>query len=293
MEKRPLVILIAMIFGFTAAMVLAARYGGGTASNSGESGQSTATKKLRAKPGTERKNARAIVSSTAAKQSPSSGNGGHTRSEPLEVWGRPKLSEPSTSPKTEAERIAGEALNAASPEEGVEQILERLSEPGAEESPDVSRLYATLGTLYARREPLDLEAMRHAFERAVSAAATPGETEEAVYRQAKAMMQLGQDDLALRALTGAPPGDGPVTARGLELGVMRGMAFEKAGDTEKALAAYEETMESAVKGGENSSEAIASVFRQAGLRLARLHRRLGQTQEANQVARHMNAWLDR
>lgn len=293
MERKSAIVLAALVFSFFAALGLAARYGGGT---SGTKGSPQAVKKLRAKPGTMRENARAIVSSVPSKKSESpggggaGGSGGAGRDKPLEIWGR--LDSPSSGPpeeRSEAARVADEALGAASAEEGIERVLASLT--GVEGVAEASRLYGALGSLYARQDPVDVALAQQAFGRAVASARTTEEREEAVCRQVKALIRLGRNGPALDALAGWAVGEGVLTARRLEMGVMLGILYEEAGDSQKALQAYEDTMDWAIGTEERANAEIANVFRQAGLRLARLYRRLELPREAARVSRRAKAWL--
>ena len=58
----------------------------------------------------------------------------------------------------------------------------------------------------------------------------------------------------------------------LELGVFRGVAFEKLGRTEEALKAYEQVVAVAIASDGELSEKASNIFRHASLRLARMYR---------------------
>lgn len=298
-EKRPVILILLLVLSFTAAVGLAAWVQGQRPSGSSGSTQRKAAKKLRARPGTQRENARALLGSTPSLPSgASAGEAGKNRSarrDPIEVWGYIAKPKDDGTPRSAEDRLADEALVAPTAEEGIAKILDYLeaSETGGESS----QLFTTLGTLYAGQEPVDLEKMQRAFNMAASMARNPGERVEAHYQQAKMLLRLGFTELALEALEQTPTEEGAAVepgrpaARIVELGVMLGIAQEIAGDLEKARAAYEQAMEDAVALGDSAEPQIVNVYRQAGLRLARLHRRQGRENEAARVARHMKTWL--
>ena len=288
MEKNPTVLLVVLLISFAVAIGVASQFGGSQAASGSSKAAPAAAKKLRAKPGTQREKARALLGSTASLPSGETGSKGSQNKKPTEVWGHLAKSREEVQ-KSVAQRIAQEALSGSSANEGIERIRERLA--SGNDSAESAELFSAMGMLYARMKPIDLDVIREAFAMARSSAQTPEQRIEAIYREAKAFMALEQTELALQAMNGIPEDPGEAVSRRVELGILRGIAYESAGNRDKAVESYEAALRVAIESKESPYSDMAYAYRQGALRLSRLYRKEGDDPNADRVTREMQYWL--
>lgn len=238
-------------------------------------------KKFRAKPGTERENARALVSSQPSVSE-------EKTKEDIDVWG--SLEKDEASPKTTTESVVSAAFSSGSPEEGARLLLEELRTPGEIKQPGL--IYASLAAMYWSMDPPMTEEAEKALALAWSTATTPMGKLEATYAQASYDLSKGDIESMMKTLDRLSDLDVPLTSHTLELGVMLGIGYESLGMMDEARIAYESVMKDAEDVDITKHRAAADVYRQAGLRLAAWHRTQGDPREAKTVALTVQRMLD-
>ncbi len=291
MDRQSAILFGVLAVFFLAAILAASLFDGKSAGSSGPSA-SAPEKRLRAKKENVRKNARAITSTR--KEEKPSGSGAadpSDPSDPVEVWGSLTHPKGKNSPKNEAERVAAKALTALDPEEGIETIRANLD--ALEGTEGSSELYAVLGTLYARLQPPDTDAMNEAFEAGHVAAPTEALRADIQFYHARALVAAGQHESALAVLETSTEAGESAPGHRFEAEVIRGMALEATGDKDGAAKAYSVAMEKAVADGVPPQGEQANSYRQAGLKLARIYRGAGKKAEADRVASELKHWLAR
>lgn len=280
MNDRPYV-LIAILFGALVAAMAAAWYFG-TAQRS-PIAATTATQTFRAKPGTQRDAAKALVSSREHE----TGKEG-TRSEPVEVWGR--LGEPGTpeSPRSTEEtlRLADEVLEDLGAEEGLAVLEVELETSGAP-----SALYAAMAVLYARALPYDAQRVEDAFALALSTARTPEERLNAVYRHAKVLLERGEHRALLDLLERTRPEAATFSTRAAEIEIMRANAMWAVSDVPGATAALESLLSRDEIPALLERPKFERAYRLAATRLIRMYRETGNDEGAEAVSRKVRSTL--
>ena len=278
-EKQQTYLVAAMVFVF--AITIGGAYWYGKLDHSA-SASSAPVKKFRAKPGTERENARALLSS--APSAPE-----ETTSKPIKIWGSLERDEPLRKKEREAVKIL---IDFDDPEAAVAQILARLENPEEDASPSsMAYLYAALAAQYLQLEPLDAAHAEEVYEQALALVGDSGAHIYVVHLYADALLQAEE----FERLSEVTALDGyafyPPSASLLELGVFRGVALEHLGRSDEALIVYLQVVDVAIVSDGDLSEEASNIFRQASLRLARIYRAQGRTGEAKAVARRVQALL--
>ena len=124
------VTLLASMSGAFVTMVLSAFVVGGLQSSNGGGVSNSPIpadkplKYLRAKTGTQRKNARALIASREG--APGDVYAASKRNEPLRIWGSPEKNEPRLTPPRDI------LLNRATPVEALQMAMESLEEMGGD-----------------------------------------------------------------------------------------------------------------------------------------------------------------
>lgn len=278
---------LVLLFGL---MVLAAQFGG--PSQTSGSGLRQPVKKFRAKPGTQRKNARALVSDTPSIPSDSPGGGSD---KPIDVWGRLGGSgdsggaQGSTNDDAPGSDVVRDALSGGDDEATVQQLESYLV--GAHPPEEDAALYSALAAIHASAGAQDLDASTENFELALAAVA-PEQRSEVIYQQAKTLLDAGEEALALEAIQHQDDRES-MSPRHAELAMMEGILLESKGDSKGALTAYQKAFDSAKMGLSDGREASVDVARHAALRLSRLYRKLGDDHAAKEVSKEFKLWLGR
>ena len=280
-EKRQTYLMVVMlcVFGLTigGAYLYGEREQSATAASAPE-------KKFRAKAGTERENARALLSSAPSVPE-------ETTTKPIEVWGSLDRDEVARKEEREAVQFL---IDFDDPQAAMTEIFEQLENPKDEASLSGSAyLYAALAAQLVQLEQPDAARAEEAYEYALTLVSDSSMHISVVYLYADGLLKAGD----FERLTEVAELDGyefySTSAILLELGVFRGVAFEKLGRADEALKAYEQVVAVAIASDGELSEKASSVFRQASLRLARAYRAEGRAGEAKAVARRVQALLGR
>ncbi len=283
-DKQQTYILVGLLAAFAAVLGVAYWYSGQERTAKASTASSVPVKKFRAKPGTERKNVRALLSSVPSVPE-------ETTARPIEIWGSLERDD---GPRKKELKVVEAALDLEDPEEGIKQ-LEALFEDRGEEELDpasLSSVHAALASLYVQMDPPDTARAEEAYERALAEAAGSGAQISVVYIYSDGLL----DAELYERLAEVADVDGfeayPLSAALLEVGVLLGVALEQLERYEDAQHAYEEVIDAAIVSDGDMSERAANVFRQASLRLARLYSLQGRTAEAKAVARRVQALLE-
>ncbi len=281
MNDRPYLLILMMIAALGVA-IAAAWYFGGT--QQGPIAGAAATQTFRAKAGTQRENARAIISDREHIR----GKEG-TSTDPVDVWGHigeDGDSQPEVDSWQESRQLAEEVLNDLSIEEGMAVLtaeLERTEHP--------SEIYAAMATLQARSKPYNEQRVEDAFALALSTAATPEERLDVIYRHAKVYLEQGRNDAVLELLERTRPETATFNPRFAEIEVMRANAMMSSGDTPGAITTLEDIVHRDDVETLLNDETFESVYRQAGARLVRIYKETGNAAEADRLARTLRSRL--
>lgn len=286
MKDKQTLVLFSILLAFASMLGIAFWYGEmqSSGSASATTTEKKPVKKFRAKPGTERKNARALLSSTPSQPE-------ETTNKPIEIWGSldPELQEENESLIT--------ALNALQNEDrpqAIGDVLEQLKkveqEGGSLE--DKALLQATLGRLYALKTPPDEAAAGAAFDRALLTAGNTAARIGVLHLYARSLLDFQEYTRVIDLLEFDFIRKQVFSARTLELEVMRGVAYEQLDRDAEASVAYEEALDRTMKWGTSVDVSQSTIFRQASLRLSKLYREQENSSEATAVARRMRNWLD-
>lgn len=272
MENRPFLIVGGVFTAFVLAMLLAYWLSGNSRRTPIK--QSTSSKVLHARRGTERENARALLRDKPTTSSP---QGGTRDPEDMEIWGRlspsdaagasaePYAEPPEVRPVELREPDAIDAQSATTPD-------------GAAVFPEPTELAGDTGDA----DPVDLAQVDEIAEASILAAENEREILEARFNQAKQYLEQGRADDVLDIVNSMPPRDGPLTSAGLELEMLGALAHQRLGSTDAAIAAFRSVMNE-VEAADKTDPEIVGVYRQAALHLSRQLRQAGRTEEAEQV----------
>lgn len=234
-------------------------------------------KQLTAKEGTERANAKALTSSQAKLDSP------NTESiSPDKVWG--DLENPKKDRVlTRTEQAIQTASEAKTPEEAIHILLKRLEEMDGNQQK--SLLFSSLSTYYPSLDPPMHDEAEKAHELSWRYAQTKNEEMLAAYHQADYHMAMQNYEQVIKDIDRLGTETLPITHQSLEISMMLGIAHEQLGATEEAKASYKHLMKETRSMGLQKHEAIANVYRQAGMKLALIYQQEGNTREAHALAR--------
>lgn len=278
-DKQQTYLLVGLFVVFSATIGAAYWYSGVEQS---AKASSAPVKKFRAKPGTERENARALLNS--APSAPE-----ETTARPIKVWGSLERDD---GPKKKELKVVEAVLDLDDAEAGIEQLRNLLEGRDEELSASsLSYVHAALASLYLQTEPPDTARGEEAYERALEEAADVAAYISVVHTYADGLLEVGR----FARLAEVTELDGfevyPLSAALLEIGVFRGVALEQLGRPEDAQSAYEQVISVAIGSDGDMSKGASNVFRQASLRLARIYRVQGRSGEAKAVARRVRALL--
>lgn len=276
MDRRQILVVAAIILLLIVALVIAAQVG---QPNPIMTPQGT----FRARSGTMRDKAQMLLSKKtpggASTDLPATGNGD-------EVSTVATLSEtPSKAPLrplSPAERVAKDALNSLTPQQGINEILTYLE--GLQDLARAGELYAALGTLLTRTDPPDMTQAQEAFTRAGALAETPGERYGYAVRQVRVLLNADAPDAALKRAEEVLAADETVTPERLELLILDGKLRQDSGDAQAAEAAYRRVTDMSADALKVLGAPGVDVYRQACLRLARLYRDTQRAEDAEAIA---------
>jgi len=281
MEKKSTLVVVSVLLGFVLMCGLA--FWLGQQQEKGIAKQSSEpVKRFRAKPGTERKNARALTSSIPSPEK-------NRSTKPVKEWG--SLDKPEEGPKQSAEeKVLREIMMSASPEEAIQQLLERMA---FTDEGDVSPTeQAILAYMYSRLDPPDMERADELFSTAWESDTSKQSQVEVVYFISKAALEQGRYEDVFTNLNRLGTGGLPASGYALELGIMAGIAYEGLGDKDGARKAYEHAMNQARTIGLDTNYQVGNAYRAAGLRLGMLHRSAGDDRQAPALGKRVNLALN-
>lgn len=238
-------------------------------------------KKFRAKEGTERENAQALTSSQRSKPE-EMGEG------TLEVLGSLEP-EDHTRVLTPTEQTVKDAMESGTPEEAIRTLIDRLTT--MEGNRQKSKIYGTLAALYRALDPPMLEEAERALFLAWDFAESPSEKAEATYFEAAHHMALGDYEQVLQTVGRLENEQPPVSTYTLEIGVMTGVAYEKVGNVDAAKQSYTLLMDDARTYGLDKTAEVTNVYRMAGMNLGMILRAEGNEDDAQVLARRVQADL--
>jgi len=281
-QRRQTILVLALIGVFAVTVGVAYWFGEGSASTTTTTA-SAPVKKFRAKPGTERKGARALLSSVPSLPE-------ETTNRPIEVWG--SLEPEKTRDEADRARaeIAADLEPSVSSQQGLREDIKLALAMGDHDN--AAYLQAALAAQLVDSNPPQPELADEAFQEALSHASGPESAVfvVAVYAQALHESESHQRVTEVTELSAFEAY--PFSSRLLQVALLRGMAFEQLESPEEALSAYEQAFDAARRTEADRLARASDVLRIVSLRLARLHRELGNSAEATAVARRLRVLLE-
>ena len=271
--------LIGLLFLLAVGMGIAYWFGT-TDSSVGASTPAAPVKKFRADPGTERENARALISSVPSVEE-------ETTDRPIDIWGSLDEDE---EPIQESFNAAQASIEGMSPEEARDSLSERLEsdELGNEER---AQLEAALGLALLEGDEPDIDASREAFGRAFNACADGDARVLLAFAYAEALYEREEYVETLELLRDGRFVGATFSPFRLKLEALRGLALDALGRPDQARAAYKRAFESALSSELQTSPRARDATRLVALQLARHYREDGRTEDATAISRMLRAWL--
>lgn len=282
MEHKQTFLILALIGIFGIAMAGAYFYSNREAASAASTPRAP-TKKFRAKAGTERENARALVSSAPSVDE-------EKTDKPIEIWG--SLEQDDGPAEAQSDEVK-DALNAADPAKGLEKLQFDIAAASTETTQETLAVWqATAGLLLGRLDPPDIAGATQAFAEARENAQTDAIRLHVTYNEAQSLLERREYAAVINTLEKESPDTFPFAAHALELSVMKGIALEQLDKFDEAEKAYLAAIDRSEGEEQFPSKSAINVYRQANLRLARLYRNRGDTTAATTVARRMRAHID-
>ena len=275
-NQKTLLIIGSCIMGFIILLGLAYYLGKQQRVNN-EEALRIPIKQLTAEPGTERENAKALLSSQAKIASDT----GETISQD-KIWGSIENTQ-QEKVLTRTEQAIANAEKAPSPEEAIQILLDRLDK--MEGDKQKSLLYAVLSSYYRALDPPMHKEADIAIERSWRYAVTPIDKVLTAYYQADYHMAIGDYEHVLKDIERIGTDTLPLTEQALQINMMMGIAYEQLSHPEEAKQAYTALMTQANEIGLQQHESVANVYRQAGMKLALMLQKEGKNNEAQALAR--------
>lgn len=177
------------------------------------------------------------------------------------------------------EAAAAHALNALTPQLGIERLRAQLA--ALENLEHASRLYAALGTLYAQNGETSAAQADQAFAKAKQLARSNEDRHRAALAYVNALSARGDTETAAKEAAAALNDAASPTVPGVQLTIAQARLFEKQGQDQKAETAYKKAMEDALPALPALGQDAANVYRQACLALVQLYRRTGRQPQAD------------
>lgn len=301
--ERQSIVLISAIVGFLLIAGVLAYWFGGQPQIATESIEPI--KKFRAKPGTQRENARALVSDIPSEDSGDSGasagtEGGARSDDPVEVWGRLAPKEPGAEdgrggiPRADLSGGVSHAIDlashAADPAAGLRGLRASLEQAP---SPDeAAALHLTAAQLLNRMGGEHVAERDAAFDAAIAAAESMEVKAVAVTQFANTYLIEGDGAKALDIAVSIDLEDAEFDPGIARLGVLTGIAMERQEMPEAAEEHFLWVLDEIEAQGRRSKSGYEKTYRQAALLLSRLYRSTDRAGEAARLKLRIELWLE-
>lgn len=192
---------------------------------------------------------------------------------------------PPETPPTFEEAAVAEALNALTPQEGIDRLAGLLAT--LDNLEQASRLYTSLGTLYAQSGEAGAAPAEEAFAAAKNLARSHEDRHQAALAHVTALSARGDIEGAMREASAAVQEGDPYTPSGIQLIVAQGKLYERQNAPDQAETAYKKAMDDALAAAPVLRDDALNVYRQACLSLAQLYRRTDREPAANSLVLSM------
>ena len=178
------------------------------------------------------------------------------------------------------EEVLSDALEAPSPELGIEQLeryLQRTHDPAQD-----SQIHSGIAELQLRVVPPNTAQARIEMSAALELAQSLEDRQRAAFIEA-GILQLGghSEEARLCLEKGLAESDENITITGLRLGILAGSLAEDAKDFSAAKAAYSRVIQQAAAAPETIQKEALNSYRLASLRMIQLYRKTGRANEAD------------
>jgi tetratricopeptide (TPR) repeat protein len=244
---------------------------------------------FRAKPGTQRAEARPLSS----RRTPSPGGGGGGKTVPegdtlIPHADRVVLAEERAKKlATDTKLLITETLRASTPPAAIARLKAELAR---EDRPlEAVPVYLALEELYRQADPPNIAQAEEALERAAALAESESQQHAVALARARRLHEAGDPEGALGVLDTALSDATQVTAAALQMRVLQGELYEDLGDDDSAMGAYQSAVDEKGYVVRDLGADAEPAYRLACLRLARMYRSKGQENEAKAVARKLKA----
>lgn len=191
----------------------------------------------------------------------------------------------------DVESVVKDVLNAASPEDGIAQVLVQLQKQASENVAKASVLYHAMGILYLRAEPPDIAQADAAFRDAASTADTAELRQELALASARAWLEQDEKVRARKIVTDSLQQDKNITAAYLRLWLLMGSLEEMDAKTESAEQAYAYVVDSFPDVCPELGKHCEDVYRRACQMLYSLYDRTNRRGEAEMLHTTMRETL--
>jgi hypothetical protein len=270
--------------GITLLSILAAVY----AANRSERAttQSSQSTKFRARSGTMRETIMPLISKTQERMdetpqssgTPSDSESGGARQHTLQVH------------ESVIAKIAEEALDNPSPQEGLKQLQDRLD--GPHDAAEDADIHGAMAQLQLKVMPPDVEAAQASADESSRLAKTPEEHHRAAFVQATIAQFRGDQQAARQIAETALARIDKPTAAGLRLGLMAAALHEGEGNLDDSARAYRRVMQDAVSVAAMPEGPAVESYRLASMKLAAVLRKSGDYEGAEELVRDARAQLN-
>ena len=283
MERRQILIVVVTVLTLLGALVVSAYFSqGGTEKRSGGLKFRQGPRKERTVVNEDLYNK--IVGAESVPDSRATAN--KTGDDNTEANGTPR-----ETPLTPEEAAAAEALNALTPQQGIDRLAALLAT--LDNLENASRLYTALGTLYTQTGEAGVAPAEEAFATAKKLARNHEDRHRAALAHVTALSARGDVEGAMREASAAiQPGD-PYTLSGMQLAVAQGKLYEQQNAPDQAEEAYKKAMQDALAAEPVLHSDALNVYRQACLSLVQLYRKTGRESAANSLVLKMKNDLAR
>lgn len=284
---KQFLIVVGVVAGIVLVTALSVYFGGGLSDPSAiDKGQ-----RFKAKPGTTRKNAIALTSSSRKETEGPEAAIARKASEmeddsPLTVksLSSSKSNDPNRSGP--AHDRAQQALNGVSPEAGIRSLTTALTMP--HDPQQAAFIHEAMGQLYAQLDPPDYEKAAAAFAEARALTSDLELEQSVLLKSVQVLMQGGMNDEARAALEEGFDAENLSSETQFRLQVLRGQLEERAGRGEEAEAIYHSVLEGTLALPDALEKEVAiALARGAALHLTRLYRDYDRDQAAETLAKDL------